>query len=244
MSTNDNSNLRLKVAIVENETEEANKLKISLIEYGLKNNITFNIFNYASGIEFNEKKDYQFDCIFLDILMPSMNGIELANQIRKINNKVEIIFVTNMANYALKGYEVNAFDFIIKPFNKVHLFQTLDKLINVIKAKVEKNITLKNGSNIKVVALSSITYIEIESHLIIYHFIDGKEFDCWGNLNAELNKLDESFLKPNQKTIVNLKYIDQMNGNEIIIDKKIIQLSRKYKKEVLNKIMAYYNKLV
>lgn len=233
-----------KISIVENEEIELNRLKAALEEYFASNKIECNISCYNSAANFLKNDTHDDDILFLDILMPGMNGIELAKEIRKGNESVAIIFVTNLASYAIKGYEVNSFDFIIKPFNKLHLNNTMNKLMRYLDLFDNKNITLKSKSNVKVVRLASVSYIEIDSHLITYHFGDDEPFIVWGTLSEELKKLDDSFVRPNQYTLINIKHITSIDSSEIRIRDKCIFISRKYKKEVTNKIMEYYKKAV
>lgn len=169
--------------------------------------------------------------------MPHMDGMELAKKIRTTNNKMIIVFTTNLINFAIKGYEVEALDYLVKPINKNHLFKTLDKISYIMKTREDKFVTLKNKTAIKVVPANSITYIEIHSHLISYHFMDGTTFDVWGTLKEEMSKLPENeYVRINSSEILNMQLIKSLNNNEVSINGVgILYISRLFKKTQLRK---------
>ena len=104
--------------------------------------ISFDIFLFKNAFDFLDKKE-RFDLLFLDIMMPGIDGMSLANRIREFDESVIIVFVTNMSAYAIKGYEVNAFDYIVKPIAKTHLFKSLDRIIKIFSSKNNKEHPLK-----------------------------------------------------------------------------------------------------
>ena len=70
---------------------------------------------YTNPVIFLTQYTNRYDLVLLDIEMPDMNGMVVANKLRAIDDEVPLIFITNMRKYAIKGYEVNASDFILKP---------------------------------------------------------------------------------------------------------------------------------
>ena len=107
----------LNIAIVEDEKEMSNCLRDYLIKFFNEENISIDVSIFDNGNIFLEKYKLNYNLIFLDIKMPSIDGMEVAQKIRKIDKNVMIIFVTSLAQYAIKGYEVNAFDYILKPID-------------------------------------------------------------------------------------------------------------------------------
>lgn len=233
-----------KIAIVENEIDQATSLKDALDEYQKKTHNSFQIDIFLNSYQYLESKDaYSFDIAFLDILMPGLNGMDLAKEIRKHDSDLDIIFVTNMSNYAINGYEVSAYDFILKPFNKEHLFKTLDNLLTSRDLRKKRYITLKSKDGVEVVSLDDIIYVDISAHLISYHLSDDKVINKWGNLSEEQALLGDSFIKPNQYTLINIKRIRSIKGDMISLLNKEIPISRKYKKEVNDALLSYYSRV-
>lgn len=136
----------MKIGIVEKEQKDADSLSSLLNEYQKSTGASFDIFLFKNAFDFLDKKE-RFDLLFLDIMMPGIDGMSLANRIREFDESVIIVFVTNMSAYAIKGYEVNAFDYIVKPIAKTHLFKSLDRIIKIFSNKSSQTITIKRTTN-------------------------------------------------------------------------------------------------
>lgn len=230
----------IEIALVENDQKDMDSLKslISMYFENIQRN-DFHITEFNDALSFLDSK-MNFDLAFLDILMPNMNGMELAKKIRESNDMMLLVFETNLMNYAIKGYEVNAIDYIVKPINKEHLFKTMDKAIKAISSIQKILITLKNKTTVKVVDVSNIIYLEVSSHQITYHLLDGETFEIWGSLKDELEKLPKDmFIRISQSQIINAKYISNFDSNKIKLLNETLYFSRSYKKDAYNGILEY-----
>ena len=105
-------NFMINIAIVEDDINYQNTLKVFLERYKQERNEEYKIDIFSNALNFLDEKKF-YNIIFLDIEMPFMNGIEAAKKIRETNKNSTIIFITNIAKYAVKGYEVDAMDFLI-----------------------------------------------------------------------------------------------------------------------------------
>ena len=105
----------LRVAIVEDNDRDAEYLLSHLKRYGRENEVEIESKRFSNGILFLEQYQGQYELIFMDIDMPAINGINVAKMLRERDNHVLLIFVTALARFAVNGYEVDAFDFIVKP---------------------------------------------------------------------------------------------------------------------------------
>ena len=70
-----------------------------------------------------------YDIVFMDIEMPGMSGMRVAEKLREMDGDVTLVFVTKMAQFAIKGYEVDAFDYILKPVNRQRFFSTFSRIL-------------------------------------------------------------------------------------------------------------------
>lgn len=235
----------IRIALVENDSKDMASLREAIKNYLEINNLSdCEISEFNNALSFLDNKT-NFDLAFLDILMPNMNGMDLAKKIRESNDMMLIVFVTNLMNYAIKGYEVNAIDYIVKPVNKDHLFKTMDKALKAISSIEKVMITLKNKSSVKVVDSNDVAYLEVSSHLITYHFMGGETFEVWGTLKEEMEKLNANeYIRINNSQVVHIKLITFFDANKVNISKETLYFSRSYKKDAYNAILDYFSSRV
>jgi DNA-binding LytR/AlgR family response regulator len=230
----------ISTAIVEDEQSAYEILKDHLLHFQKDNGVEFEISYFSNSLSFlDEKKAY--DLILLDIEMPSINGMDLAKKIRAKDSKVILIFITNMVQYAIKGYEVDALDYVLKPINYSRFSSLMKKTLRILTKNKEDEIVLKTVGGWAKVYLSTIYYLEISDHLLIYHTKQG-DFEVWRSLAAAEEELPkESFVRCNHSTIVNLKFVVSTEKDVIYLtDKKIeIQISHGKKKDFLSKLNTY-----
>lgn len=150
----------MKIVIVEDEKEEASAFKKQLYRYQTETGSEIEVKHYTSGESFLENYKGGFDVVFMDIKMPGMSGLECAERLRKADDSISLIFMTNLPKFALEGYKYDATDYFIKPVS----YYLLKTRLNQIKSRIEKShpervlIHLKAG--IKIVIPSDVYYIE------------------------------------------------------------------------------------
>lgn len=231
---------KIKIAIVEDEELASQSLKDCLSRFSKENVIDFDITEYREGLSFLDEH-VDFDLIFMDIEMPHMNGIEVAKKLRSLDENVSLIFVTNMAQYAIQGYSVDAIDYVLKPIKYARLASLMKKTLRIIGQVQEQAIVLKTTGGMTKIYLSSIQYIEIKDHLLIYHTDQG-EIEVWGTIKgAEESLPTDSFCRCSHSVIVHFKYIVSTDKDTIYMtDKKIpISISHAKKKEFLSRFNHY-----
>jgi len=206
------------------------------------------------------------DLVFLDIQMPMMSGVDV---IKKLRNYIpEVIFVTAYAKYALEAFEMNALDYLLKPFNQERFFKTLarakqrllakitteisEKLNNLILAFAqnkpdEKYLTkfvIKSAGKISFINVDEINYIEAEGNYLTLHTTNSKSLyrDTITNISEKLNP--EIFIRIHRSYIVKIENIKEMqshfNSEYVIIlkDNTKLKSGRSYKAEV-EKLMKH-----
>lgn len=107
----------IHIAIVEDVKAEADLLQGCLEQYRQDNHIVFQLHFFPDADTFLQTDTHTFDIVFMDVDMPGHNGIEASRVLRETNKTIVLLFVTNLAQYAIAGYEVDALDYILKPIN-------------------------------------------------------------------------------------------------------------------------------
>lgn len=171
--------------------------------------------------------------------MPHMDGMEAAKKIHQADQALGIIFVTNMAQYAIRGYEVDAIDFIVKPVSYYVFADKLEKAIRYSKRNAEKDFILQTEDAIIRLTCSQIFYIEKDKNYLLYHTAQG-DFRVRGTMTAleeELNR--EGFSKCINGCLVNLKYVTKFGKDTVWIQDTPLPVSRNRKKEFREDFMRY-----
>ena len=163
----------IKIAIVEDEAMYAKQLEEFLHQYEAENQEAFEITIYSDGDQIVNKYKSQFDIILMDVEMKFMDGMSAAEEIRKMDSEVVIIFITNMAQYAIRGYAVDALDYVLKPVSYFAFSQRLNRAIERMKKREAKVIMVNIKGGMVRINIANIYYIESQGHTLILHTILG-----------------------------------------------------------------------
>ena len=204
----------IRIAIVEDEEKYQIQLEDCLNKFFTEKNIDFEYKVFKNGLDFVESFQSNYDVIFFDIELPIMNGMEASKKIRNIDQNVEIIFVTRLNNYAIDGYLVDAFDYVLKPINYTSFSLKLNRLTKKINAKIGKSFVFSIKANEKIkIMQTSILYFESNNHYVRIVTTD-KEYEIRStikNIIMELN--DPMFVQCGKSYLVNLQHISSILDN-------------------------------
>lgn len=232
----------INVAVVEDDDLEfraiSEQIEKFVSEENYVNDINITRFTSAALLLVGYKPVY--DIIFMDIGLPGLNGFEASKQLRSFDSEVILIFVTSMARFALNGYEVGAFDFIVKPVQYGNIRLKLIRAVNRLKTKKDYAvIKIKTKDGVYTANISSIKYVEVMNRNLVYHTQEG-DIETIGALkNAESELPHNMFARCNNCYLVNLKYVKSVKDFTVIVDDKELSVSRGRKKEFLQSLGAY-----
>ena len=177
-----------------------------------------------------------WDIIFMDVEMPGLDGFGAAEKIRAVDGDAVLVFVTNMAQYAIKGYEVDALDYIIKPAQYGPLSIKLDRAAQRWRAAAESvMVALPTGT--QRLLLWEIYYIEVQGHKLTYHTEKGQLPGTGTLQDAEQRLHGKGFLRCNKCYLVNQKHIRTVTGSDVVLSNgEKLQISRLRKKEFMEEL--------
>ena len=231
----------ISIAIIEDSREDYEFLADCIKKYSKSSGELVTVRHYESALKFLDEYKFNYDIIFMDIELPDINGVLASEKLRAKDNDVALVFVTNLAHLAIKGYAVSAADFIVKPVNYYKLSALLAKLIKNIKLDRDDYITISTVGGMERISLGAVVYIEAEAHRITFHLGD-REVTYSGTLTACEKLLpQQNFVRCYQSFIVNIKYVESCGNTELTLsDGTVIPVSRIRKKQVLQKISAHF----
>lgn len=229
----------LRIAVVEDDSAYANQLTDFLERFGKDSNKDIQSTVFHDGIDIVE--DYQpvWDIILLDIEMPLLDGISAAERIRTLDSSVILIFITNMAQYAIKGYEVDAMDFVLKPINYYAFKMKLQKACRILAGRSTASVLIHVGADTRKLLVSSIRYIEVVDHRLIYHSTEGR-FETFGSLKDLETSLGGNFVRCNHCYLVHLRFVDGIQADNVLLGQESLKISRTKKKDFMQRLSDYY----
>lgn len=229
----------IELAIVEDEDSYAEQLTEYIEKYEKESGNTFRITRFRDGDEITNGYKGQFQIILMDIEMKFMDGMTAAEEIRKLDQSVVIMFITNMTNYAIRGYQVDALDYVLKPVSYFAFSQKLDRAIGRIVKTGSNIISIDMPSGVKKVDVDNIYYVESEGHNLNFHTVTG-DFSVRGKMGDYENILGPyHFFRSNKGYLVNLKYVDGVEKGCCIVAGRQLLIARARKNDFMSALTDY-----
>ncbi|MDD3219053.1 MAG: LytTR family DNA-binding domain-containing protein [Lachnospiraceae bacterium] len=233
----------VRIAIVEDEKIYAEQLTNYLRQYEREQGIQFSITHYQDGEDIVENYGAEFDLILMDVQMQFMDGMTAASKIRALDEEVMIIFITNMSQYAIRGYEVGALDYILKPVSFFALSKKLDRALRHIKRKKKYYLLVPISEGIQKIDITTIYYIESQGHNITYYTKIGI-FTTRSTISEMEQVLEKhGFFRCQKGYLVNLQYVEGIRNGSCIVAGKAISLSRPKKNSFLEAMTNYISEV-
>lgn len=232
----------IKIAIIDDDTNDIDVLNSHILRYQKENSIDIEVKCFESGLHF--MMDYDFECnVFLvDIRMPNMNGIELAEFIRKKSPNAIIIFVTNLEHFAIRGYEVDAFDYWVKPIDYFLFSYRMRCAIEILENLKNTQLVISTEDEKCCILSSDVVYVEVDDHWLTIH-TSNNTFQMIGTLKSIEEKLTETyFIKSKKNAIVNLRFVTHLNASTLtLVGGEEVGIARARRKAVKEALLNYYN---
>lgn len=214
----------INIAICDDNVEECKFIRDLLTLYANRfQQYEIDIYEFSAPLELLTyiSKQGGFDILLLDIYMPGILGTEVARDLRKLGDDCEIIFITTSRDHAIEAFEVNASQYLLKPYTEEKLFLVLDKVLKKISISQKNIITLKTSEGITRIDPKNVVFTETgRNNYQIIHTIQGEtlEVRMTSKNMFELFCKNKSFVRCGASISLNLKYVRKISKDSIIFD--------------------------
>lgn len=229
----------LTVALVDDDEASAQRLRRCLDAFTERTGEQFQVVEFSEATRFVEDYRAVYDIVFMDIEMPTMNGMDAARHLRAVDGEVVLIFVTNMAQFAAKGYEVDALDYIIKPFGFADFERKLTRAVRLCRRESAAVVVKQHGGTSRVL-LRDIEYIEVRGHSLLLHTESG-EIRGKGTLQEMQDRLGgRGFLRCAKGFLVNQQHVRSVAGHNLLMTSgEQLSIGRTFKKSFMDELAAF-----
>ncbi len=229
----------MRIAIVEDDLNYQQQLQEYLCTYGQEHNLTFEVTIFSDGSEILPLKPNSFDIILLDVEMPKLDGMTTAEQIRKQDGEVVLMFITQMAQYAINGYAVGALDFVLKPLNYYTFSLRFARAVKRVEKQGRRELLLTLPERVVRVRTDQIYYIEVQNRMLHY-YTDSEEYVCKGTMQkVEQELAGDHFVRCNHWYLVNLRHVSEVRREVVVVAGQELEISRRNRTAFLNALTDY-----
>ena len=232
----------MRIAIVDDEQAMREQLAEYIKKYADEQHLQPDTCSLPSGDALLQSEDRAFDIIIFDIDMPGTSGLDTARKIRETDENVVILFVTNIAQYAINGYEVDAVDYIIKPVGYYDFAMKFQKAVRRAGRRMSDRIVIDTVNGPVGLSTDSIQYVEVMAHYVIYHTAEQTY-----RVRASMKEHEDAlrpyhFARCHKSYLINLKHLKSISASDVIVDDLSIPLGRAYKDDLLYEYMKYLHR--
>lgn len=209
----------MKIAICDDDKQEHVRLDLLLKEYRKDRGVNITYSFFYSGVDLiADMKNNEYDFIVLDIVMPGINGMQTAKEIRLFNRIVQIAFLSSSPEFEMESYSVGAYDYLLKPINSKNLFPLLDKISAEVDRRGNDSLVVKSHSGIVRIPFHNIEHVEVMNKTVFFHMVDGSVRDTSASLlDFETQLLARGdFLKVHRSFLVNMRCVQTLSTKGIV----------------------------
>lgn len=234
----------IKIAFCDDEMEVLHQMNELLDRYQVERNedITYAAFQSPFELLTEIEKGIRPDILFLDVVMPGQNGLDVAKEIRQYDTNMKIIFLTSSPEFAVESYTVGAYFYQLKPIWEESFFRLMDSVLSECEKKKKNSLILHSKDGITRVNLQQLEYCEVLGRKLLFHLENGAVLESAGSLDDLAGQLMQysNFFRPHRSFLVNMEYIQNISSRSIkMVNDAVIPIPHGKCSEIKNTYMEY-----
>ena len=230
----------IKFAICDDEPRMAQELAGRLAGYMKEKSMAdYDLSHFPNGRALLEEAG-GFDVVFLDIQMEQPDGMEAARLLRQRGGHSLLVFVTVLKELVFDAFQVEAFDYLLKPLDSARFHRTMDRVLDALERRTGAAIVVQRGGGCEVVLLSDIVYCEVLGRKVYLHKNDGTISDYYDKLEDLERRVDGRFFKCHRSYLVNLDYVRGCRDGQVLLPQgERIPTSRLRERELTQALLRH-----
>ena len=204
----------IKVAFCDDDLDVLNEIRVFLDRYRVERNeeISYTAFQSPLDLMAKVEKGARFDVLFLDVIMPGENGIDVAEEIRNYDSNIKIIFLTSSNEFAVQSYIVHAYFYQLKPVEEESFFRLMDSVLATCEKEQRSCLVIKCKNGISCIDPKKLEYCEVICRTLYLHFVDGTVLETIGSMDELSRQLTSygGFIRPHRSYLINLEYVQNI----------------------------------
>ena len=234
----------IKIAFCDDDMEVLHQMNELLDRYRVERNedITYAAFQSPFELLTEIEKGIRPDILFLDVVMPGQNGMDVAKEIRQYDTNMKIIFLTSSPEFAVESYSVGAYFYQLKPIWEESFFRLMDAVLAECEKKKKNSLILRSKDGITRIDLQQLEYCEVLGRKLLFHLEDGAVLESAGSLDDLAGQLMQysNFFRPHRSFLVNMEYIKNISSRSIkMVNDAEIPIPHGKCSEIKNTYMEY-----
>lgn len=209
----------IKIAFCDDDMEVLHQMNELIDRYRVERNedITYAAFQSPFELLTEIEKGIRPDILFLDVVMPGQNGMDVAKEIRQYDTNMKIIFLTSSPEFAVESYSVGAYFYQLKPIWEESFFRLMDAVLAECEKKKKNSLILRSKDGITRIDLQQLEYCEVLGRKLLFHLENGAVLESAGSLDDLAGQLMQysNFFRPHRSFLVNMEYIQNISSRSI-----------------------------
>ena len=229
----------IHIAICDDEKHMSDQIRAMASDFFRKKNREIRLRTFLSGEELLNDEG-QIDILFLDIQMKGMDGLETARKLRAGQFRGFLIFITVLKEMVFQSFEVQAYDYLVKPVEEKQFEKTMERLFASMQNAGEDSLLVQKGYEGRIIREDEIVFCEIIDRKIYVNLVSGEVVDYYERIENLETKLDNRFYRCHRSYLINLKHLKgYKNGTAYMDNGKEIPVSRLRSKEFSGVVLQY-----